>query len=64
MNIRLIAFTDRGFLLAQRLAEALPGAAERGGASGGVRGWRGWPEVVGRGGNGGGCPANSDEVAR
>ena len=40
------------------------GAVERGGVIGGVRGWRGWPEVVGRGGNGGGGPANSGEVAQ
>lgn len=39
MNIRLIAFTDRGFLLAQRLAEALPGEAERCGEIHSLQSW-------------------------
>lgn len=39
MNIRLIAFTDRGFLLAQRLAEALPGEAERCGQTHSLPSW-------------------------
>ena len=36
----------------------------RRGRDGRVGGWLGWPEVVGRGGNGGGGPANSGEVAQ
>ena len=39
MNIRLIAFTDRGFLLAQRLAEVLPGEAERCGQPHSLQSW-------------------------
>lgn len=39
MNIRLIAFTDRGFRLAQRLAEALPGKAERCGETRSLQSW-------------------------
>lgn len=39
MNIRLIAFTDRGFLLAQRLAESLPGEAERCGQPHSLQSW-------------------------
>lgn len=39
MNIRLIAFTDRGFLLAQRLAESLPGEAERCGETRSLQSW-------------------------
>ena len=36
----------------------------RRGRDGRVGGWLGWPEVVGRGGNGGGGPANSGEAAQ
>ena len=39
MNIRLIAFTDRGFLLAKRLAESLPGEAERCGQPHSLQSW-------------------------
>ena len=41
-----------------------PVALWRRGRDGRVGGWQGWPEVVGRGGNGGGGPANSGEVAQ